>query len=110
MVSFPANLDHYAEVFVSETLRKYPPLPILTRLCTKDYIIPGTDVQLNKGVGVMIPVLGLHSDPEYYPNPDIFDPERFSEENKQSRPSFTWLPFGDGPRICIGKTYKLVLT
>ncbi|KAJ3659262.1 hypothetical protein Zmor_010962 [Zophobas morio] len=98
----------FMEKVLFETLRKYPPLPILTRLCTKDYIIPGTDVQLNKGVGVMIPVLGLHSDPEYYPNPDIFDPERFSEENKQSRPSFTWLPFGDGPRICIGMRFGIL--
>lgn len=47
--------------------------------------------------------MGLHHDPEYYPNPEKFDPERFSEENKSKRPAYTYLPFGDGPRICIGK-------
>lgn len=58
---------------------------------------------MKKDTHVHISVLGLHRDPEYYPNPDVFDPERFNEENKIARPQFTYLPFGDGPRICIGK-------
>lgn len=51
----------------------------------------------------MIPVFALHRDPEYYPNPDVFDPDRFTPENKKLRPPCTYLPFGDGPRNCIGK-------
>lgn len=51
----------------------------------------------------MIPIYSLHRDPKYYPNPEVFDPERFIEGNKSSRPHGTFLPFGDGPRICIGR-------
>nr|AKZ17692.1 cytochrome P450 monooxygenase CYP6BQ33 [Tenebrio molitor] len=98
----------YMEKVIHEALRKYPPLPILTRLCTRDYIVPDTTIQIKKGVGVIIPVLGIHRDPEYYPNPEVFDPERFNDENKKSRPAFTWLPFGDGPRICIGMRFGML--
>lgn len=96
----------YLDKVVHETLRKYPPLPILFRNCNKDYTIPDTDVVIKEGMGVMIPILGIQHDHEYFPNPEVFDPERFSEEGKASRPNFTWLPFGEGPRVCIGN-YKI---
>lgn len=80
----------------------HPPVPFVNRECTKDYRLPNSDVVLKKGTKVMISNLGIQNDPEYYPNPDIFDPDRFSAENKQTRPSSTYLPFGDGPRNCIG--------
>jgi cytochrome P450 family 6 len=86
-----------------ETLRKYPPLPILTRVCTKDYTVPNTTIKIKKGDMVGISTQALHNDPEYYPDPEKFDPERFSEENKKTRPDFTWIPFGEGPRLCIGE-------
>nr|CAD7420122.1 unnamed protein product [Timema poppensis] len=56
----------------------------------------------------MIPSVGLHHDPKYFPNPDKFDPERFSEENKNLRPKYAYLPFGEGPRICIGMRFGLM--
>nr|AGI03846.1 cytochrome P450 6BQ10 [Tribolium castaneum] len=98
----------YMEKVIHDTLRKYPPLPILTRKCNKDYTIPNTSIKLRRGTTVAIPVLGLHTDPEYYSNPEKFDPEHFSEENVKSRPGFTWLPFGDGPRICIGLRFGML--
>lgn len=89
--------------FVLETLRKYPPVPALHRKCVKDYPIPDSDIVLEKGTNTMIPVVGLHYDPDYYPEPSKFDPERFSEEAKQKIPQCAYIPFGDGPRNCIGR-------
>ncbi|KAK9679998.1 Cytochrome P450 [Popillia japonica] len=98
----------YLDMVISETLRKYPPLPSLSRECTQDYRIPDTDVVIRKGDGVAIPVKGIHYDPEYYPDPDRFDPTRFSEENKSKRHQFAFLPFGEGPRICLGLRFGLM--
>lgn len=81
----------------------HPPGPGLLRVCTKSYKIPDSDITLDTGTEVLIPVYSLHNDAQYYPEPEIFDPQRFTEENKASRPNGTFLPFGDGPRICIGK-------
>jgi cytochrome P450 family 6 len=58
---------------------------------------------LEKGILTIIPVLGLHHDPKYYPDPERFDPERFSKEEIEKRHHYVYLPFGEGPRICIGK-------
>lgn len=91
-------------VYFSETLRKYPPVPTLNRECSIDYTIPDTDIVIEKGTRVLIPAYGLHHDPDYFPDPDKFDPDRFSEENKGKIPSYAYLPFGDGPRNCIGKS------
>jgi cytochrome P450 family 6 len=62
---------------------------------------------LEKGIRTVIPILALHHDPKYYPDPERFDPERFSEEEKAKRHHYVYLPFGEGPRICIGK-YTLI--
>ncbi|KAF2879301.1 hypothetical protein ILUMI_26856 [Ignelater luminosus] len=98
----------YMDMVLSETLRKYPALPFLDRICVEDYKIPNTDVVIEKGTSIFIPVFGLHYDPDYYPDPEKFDPERFSEINKGSNPACCYLPFGDGPRICIGAKFGLM--
>jgi cytochrome P450 len=58
---------------------------------------------VEKGTQILIPVMALQNDPKYYPDPEKFDPERFNEEEKKKRPPCTYLPFGEGPRICIGR-------
>ncbi|XP_043286854.1 cytochrome P450 6k1-like [Venturia canescens] len=100
----------YLHKAVSETMRKYPPVPMLNRVCTKDIDLPTTSLHISKGVDVVIPVLGLHRDPEIYPDPNKFDPERFNEENIASRHPYTYLPFGEGPRICIGMRFGYAQT
>lgn len=86
-------------------MRKYPILAFLERLCTKLYKIPETDVVIEKGVPIYISLFGLHFDPEYFPNPEEFDPEWFTVENKSTRPSSCYMPFGEGPRNCLGKKF-----
>ncbi|XP_076645678.1 putative cytochrome P450 6a14 [Halictus rubicundus] len=98
----------YLDTVIAETLRKYPPASLLSRRCERRYQIPGTKVELPAGIRVMIPIYGLHHDPEYYSNPATFDPDRFTEENKRSRPAFAYLPFGEGPRNCIGMRFALL--
>lgn len=85
-------------------MRKYPVVPALGRICTKEYTLPGTNIVLPKGTRITIPVISLHGDPKYYPNPKQFDPDRFSNANKSGKTflDMPYLPFGDGPRNCIG--------
>lgn len=85
-----------------ETLRMYPPGAVLPRMAAEDYKVPGEDLVIEKGVRCLIPVYGLQRDEDYFPEPNVFKPERFSEENKGSIKSHTYMPFGEGPRICIG--------
>ncbi|XP_075213365.1 cytochrome P450 9e2-like [Lycorma delicatula] len=83
----------------NETLRLHPILGALLRYCKKDYKIPGTDVVIEKGTMLNIPVLGLHKDPQYFPNPEKFNPDHF--QNMEVIPKNVYMPFGYGPRICI---------
>lgn len=79
-------------------MRKYPAGPYLTRESSSDYHLPGTNVTIEKGMTVVLPVHAIHYDPEYYPDPWTFDPERFEAEEKQKRHPMTFLTFGSGPR------------
>ncbi|XP_059612807.1 probable cytochrome P450 6a23 [Phlebotomus argentipes] len=107
--TYEAMMDMtYLEQVVNETLRKYPFVTNLLRICTKDYQIPNSKVTIKKGTRIFVPIYGLHHDPEYYPNPDKFDPERFTKEAIASRPQCTYIPFGDGPRVCIGMRFGLM--
>lgn len=88
-------------------MRKYPPLGFLNRIAIDDYQIPDSDVVIDKGTQIIISVLGIHNDPNVYPDPMRFDPERFSVENQDQINPYTYLPFGEGPRHCIGNICDL---
>lgn len=94
----------YLDQVICETLRMYPAAPFIDRVCLKDYDLKYDDkvAHIKKGTMMWFPVAGLHQDPKYFPNPKKFDPERFSEENKANINMDAYLPFGLGPRNCIG--------
>nr|XP_009934798.1 PREDICTED: cytochrome P450 3A9-like [Opisthocomus hoazin] len=96
----------YLDMAVSETLRLFPLGGRLERACKKDVQING--VTIPKGTVVMIPPYSLHRNPEYWPNPEEFRPERFSKENKEAINPYVYLPFGAGPRNCIGMRFALL--
>jgi cytochrome P450 family 9 len=93
--------------FPPETLRHWPPAFQTDRICTQDYIIEPKNssertLLIKKGMTVVVPIAALHHDPQYFTEPDRFDPERFSDENKAKILPGSYLPFGIGPRNCIG--------
>ncbi|XP_076750387.1 putative cytochrome P450 6a14 [Xylocopa sonorina] len=98
----------YLDACFNETLRKYPVLLWLSRIALADYTFPGTKVSIPKGQPVFCPLFAIHRDPEIYPNPDVFDPERFNEDNAKTRHPMHFLPFGDGPRNCIGARFAKI--
>lgn len=91
-----------------ETLRMHPPVGSIGRVVTKDYKIPDTNITLPKGLNIMIPVYAIHYDPEYYPEPERFMPERFTKDEIINRDKMTYLPFGEGPRVCIGMRFAMM--
>ncbi|KAK7862848.1 hypothetical protein R5R35_000859 [Gryllus longicercus] len=93
---------NYLDMIFSETLRKYPVYPFLDRTCTKTYRVPGTDIVLDKGVFAFTSILGIQRDPQYFPEPERFDPERFSDANRRNIPSCCFMSFGEGPHKCLG--------
>ncbi|XP_055697213.1 probable cytochrome P450 6a13 [Phlebotomus papatasi] len=98
----------YLRQCIDETLRIYPPGVLLFRLSVENYRVPNTDLIIEKGTQVLIPVMGIHMNPDIYPNPHVFDPDRFTSDNSNNRHPMAYLPFGDGPRNCIGKRFALI--
>ncbi|KAK4878616.1 hypothetical protein RN001_011122 [Aquatica leii] len=98
-----------AQAFVFfEVMRKQPPLAFSTRACTKDYQVPNTNVVLKKDTAILISIMGIQHDPDYFPEPEKFDPKRFSPENKEKLTPFSYMPFGEDPRLCIGLRFAFL--
>ena len=97
----------YVTMVLYESLRMYPPAHRVFRECTQTCAV-NDELIIEKGFYVGLPFNLLHRNPEYWPNPEKFDPERFNPNNEQSYPTFAYLPFGEGPRNCIGKRLALM--
>ncbi|KAL1441241.1 hypothetical protein MTO96_008663 [Rhipicephalus appendiculatus] len=97
----------YLHCVVSETLRLYPPAARLERYATDDYVLGETGIRVPKNCSVIVPIYAMHHDPALFPDPENFVPERFSDENVESIKPYTYLPFGAGPRNCIGMRLAL---
>lgn len=92
----------------TEVLRMYPPAANLIRRTTKTYTVPGTNVTLPKDTLVIIPSYAIHRNPEHYPDPDCFNPNRFTTDEIKKRDQCLYLPFGEGPRICVGIRFGMM--
>ncbi|XP_063623026.1 cytochrome P450 6a2-like [Cydia splendana] len=93
----------FLEMCFSEGMRLFPSLGALQRMCVRAYTIPGTDVTIDPGVNIIVPVKSLHLDLQYFQDPEEFRPERFHPDNVSAIDKYTYLPFGTGPRACIGE-------
>jgi hypothetical protein len=99
-------------LLLPESLRMFPPILVLLKVCTMPFQLPtpsGGTYEVEVGTPITIPVYAIHHDPQYFPDPGHYDPERFSEKNKNTRHRHSYLPFGDGPRICLGMNIIIIL-
>ncbi|KAK1117082.1 hypothetical protein K0M31_017005 [Melipona bicolor] len=105
----------YLEAVILESIRMFPPFSATGRACVKPFELPprvpgAKPYVVQQNDSISIPIYGIQHDPQYYPEPKKFDPDRFYDDPKQMSNSLSFLSFGLGPRMCIGKRFALLET
>jgi len=95
----------YLSACIQESLRLVPFFIRLERVCTKDWEMNG--LKIKKGMTIIVPIWAVNRHPEYFPDPEKYDPERFMPENKAELHPYAFTSFGHGPRNCIGMRFAL---
>jgi cytochrome P450 len=96
----------YLTMVLKEAMRLYPSAPVIGRRAVADTEIGG--VRIPAGADVLVSPWVTQRHPDYWPDPDRFDPERFTPEAEEGRPRYAWFPFGGGPRACIGQHLSML--
>lgn len=93
----------YLERCLMETLRMYPPVPIIARSLKQDLKLASSDIVVPAGATITVATFKLHRLESIYPNPDVFNPDNFLPEKQANRHYYAFVPFSAGPRSCVGK-------
>jgi cytochrome P450 len=106
----PEHIDRLTEVgqFIKETMRLYPPIPSLTRTIKQDVVLAGK--RLAARSLIIIPIFAIHRHRRLWDDPDRFDPDRLAPERETQYSRYQFMPFGAGPRVCIGGSFAMVET
>lgn len=101
-----ANLLPVTERVLKEAMRLYPPAPVMARTPSRTIMLGGREIA--PGTQIVIPIFAIHRHRAFWTDPDRFDPDRFRPEHANAIPRGQYMPFGAGPRICIGQTFALL--
>jgi cytochrome P450 len=91
---------------LKESMRLYPPVPVVARQPKEPFELAG--VTAPAGAQIVVPIFAVHRHRKYWHDPDRFDPDRFLPEHEASRARTQFMPFGAGPRICLGQSFAMI--
>ena len=102
------HIDRLAQVqqVIKESMRIYPPVPLMSRQAVAEAKLDGHAVK--PGTSLVMPIYAIHRHRRRWEDPDAFDPERFTPEREAKIPRYQYMPFGAGPRICIGNAFAMI--